>query len=171
MKIDYKNFTEEQLEEWVEFIDWSLVPSHLLNEEVRTQFKDIKGLQVRIWFEDLLASLEIKVDKEKYPDSIFFFLEDKWYMELDQRIGDLWCSYELMWSFIEKKIKYPTWEVQRFIKNIVDNYFKNLKVNPLIPRHIYIIEIEKHFKNLEAIPKSHILHITLVEKCLEENDN
>lgn len=152
MNIDYNTLSEDQLEEFVEFIDWSLVPSHLLTEDIKKRFSFIfKGLQVRLWLEELLFSFEAKIDEEKYPGTIFFFKKDKWYMDLDldlmnRKKGKIWCSRERIWTTLGEKISCDPNERKRFIKNIMASFFKSIEI---ISVDYFIINrtlVEEHFK-------------------------
>lgn len=150
--IDHNSLTEDQLEEWVEFIDWSLVPSSLLTENIKKKFHSFPGLQLRIWFEDLFGSLEIKIDREEYPNRVFFFKGEEIYMELDEKDGNLSCSYKNIWSFFYDKIGRNHNETQRYIKNVVEMHFKNREVTPLKRLHWDSWEVKMHFKNMEVTP-------------------
>lgn len=153
MEINYTTLTEEQIEELVEFINWSRVPSHFITENVRRKFSPIfKGLQIRIWFEDLLSSFQIKVDRRIYPDSIFFFIEGELYMELDIKTGDLWCSYDNMWSVFESKFDCKYDKIQLFIKNVVEMYIKDMEVTPIKYNNPWNSVKEMCFQNMEVTP-------------------
>lgn len=156
MKIDYNTFTEEQLEEWIEFVDWSMVPYHLLTENIRRKFHSVPGLQVRLWFEELLNSLEVKINEERYPNRVFFFKENEWYMDWRKSSKSLWCSYDRIWSVFENKIGRNYDEIQRFIKNVVEMHFKFKEVTlvSVSDRTYTIIMMERHFKIWELTPQN-----------------
>ncbi len=99
MNIDYNTLTIEQIEEKVEFIDWSLMPSHLITEDVKKSFGSMPQLNARLWFEDLLSKMVIKEDPKEFPNIVFFFIEDKYYMD-SYKSRDLWCSYDRIWSVL-----------------------------------------------------------------------
>lgn len=130
MKISHDNLTKDQLEEWVEFIDWSKIPSRLLTEDIRKKFKDLSGLQVRMYLEDFLNSLEVKIDKRKYPDYIFFFRKGKWCIYFDKTNGTVGCSEEHMWTIIGSKLKYRLDQIREFIQNVLEQYIQNKEVSP-----------------------------------------
>jgi len=54
MKIDYTTLTVEKLEEYVEFVDWSLVPRKLITKDIQEKFSDLKELQARIILKELV---------------------------------------------------------------------------------------------------------------------
>lgn len=149
MKIDHNTLTEDQLEEFVEFIDWSLVSSSLLTEEVKRKFKDITELQVRLWFEELLNSMEIKMDRKKFPYSIFFFKEGEWYMELDTKNGNLWGSNERIWSTLRRKTGASIEKMLTLIVEEMKRYFNGIEVKPAFRFDIGDDEmLEDHFRNI-----------------------
>ncbi len=151
MIIDYNTLTAEELEKYVEFIDWSMVPPYLITKEIRTKFNSIPQLQARLHLEDLFSKMENKQDQEKYPDCIFFFIEEDCYMELTLKNGNLWCSFEKIWFDIKEKTGYDFEGIELFIKNIFHFYFKfkyrdvNPKQNSLAMIHL----IELHFNKKE----------------------
>lgn len=133
MSIDFSNpnvyntLTEDQLEEWVEFIDWSMAPYRLLVDDIRKKFKDIPKLQVRLWFEETLRSLRVKVHKGKYSNTIVFSKGLSSLMDLDLDSGVLWCSYRKIWEPLENKKGRNYGETQSFIKNILEMYLYELE--------------------------------------------
>lgn len=129
MGIEYDKLTADQLEEWAELIDWSMVPSHLLTPRMAKNFSPVfNDLKARIWLEELLNSLELKIYELKYPHLLSFSKEGNLYMELDITTGELWCSSTRMWSVFEEKFYYEYDEIQKFIKNVVESRFKNMKI-------------------------------------------
>ncbi len=152
MKINYNTLTAEELEEQIEFIDWSMIPSKLLTEDIKKNFKDISGLEIRIWFEDLLSRMILKEDKNKYPDYICFFIGNKWYMTFNKDKSiylNLWYSSNHITSVFEKKYSTNYYEINTFIKNIVENYFK---INNITPRDInvnYLVNWKCTSKNVK----------------------
>lgn len=80
--INYDTLTAEQLEEWVEFVDWSKVPDHLLTTEFKNEFDPLFNIQV--WFLKpkicrilkLLTSDFLKHRENEYKDFTIGYLED-----------------------------------------------------------------------------------------------
>ncbi len=157
MTINYNTLTTDGLEEHVEFIDWSLVPSHLITDHIKQTFGLFSKLKARLWLEDLISKMMIKEDQEKYPNESFFFIEDKWYMDLNLKTGTLWCSYDKIWSFLENKNGFNYNETQSFIKNVVEMCFKKEEVTPAYTYSFTGFELEMHFKNTIVTPTSSIV--------------
>ncbi len=151
MKIDYNTLTVEQLEEYAEFVDWSMVPCNLITDDVRKSFGFLPALNARLWFEDLLSQMVIKEDQNKYLDRLCYFVDDIWYMNLDLKTGNLWCSRRKVWFALELKTHFNYDKTKRFIKNIVEQYLKgkdqNIRIKPDSAVIIFDEEIEKYFKN------------------------
>ncbi len=147
MTINYKTLTVEQIEEHVEFIDWSMVPSYLITDELKTIFKSIPQLQARIWFEDLMSQMVIKEDQVKFQNRIYFFIKDKWCMEYVKSTNCLYCSYYRVWLLLTKKYNFNQLEFKNFIHNLVLLHFKEIEINS----NYYTLRIETGFSYLEHV--------------------
>ncbi len=154
MNINYDTLTIEQLEEHVEFVDWSMVPFHLFTEDIKKSFGSISQLQTRLWFDNLLSQMVIKEDQKRFPDRIFFFIGDECPMNLGLKNWSLWCSHDAIWSILEKKFGNNYIDVQTFIKNVVQQYFKNKEVIPVSDGDEQFIKVEQYFKNKGVNPQS-----------------
>lgn len=153
MGIDYNKLTEGQLEEFVEFIDWHMIPDHWITEEVKRKFKDIPELQVRIWFEELLGSLVAKVDEDRFPGRVFFFRGEEVYMRIIEgnliEKNFLFCSFKKIWLSFWNRTKLGDDEIKNFIKNVV-NVWLNRKRKLLIP----FSNEERYFIEMDPEPES-----------------
>ncbi len=154
MEINYNTLTSDQLEEYAEFVDWSLVPSKLLTEEMKKTFGSIPILNARLWIDDLLSKMVIKKDQEKLPNIVFFFIGEEWYMELELNNGGLWCNENKMWLIIKKKTRFNYTEIKTFIRNVMKQH---LDVNTVIPFNVRSLnemndDIKQYFKNIEITP-------------------
>lgn len=101
MKIDYNTLTEDQLEEWVEFVEWSMVPFHLITPRVIRNFSPVfKELRARIWFEEFVNKCERK------DINYFYILKDRdenTIFEINPIREEIWCSsliFEFVRSFL-----------------------------------------------------------------------
>ncbi len=159
--IDYNTLTTEQLEEYAEFVDWSLVPSELITEKIKKSFEPMSKLKTRLWFEDLLKQMVIKEDKKKYPQSIFFFIDEFLYMEIEFKNRNIWCSDDRIWLSFENKTEYKYKEIQIFIKNLIKIHLKNINLHTNLGvedfKNFSVFHItwdsvtEKHFQNKKII--------------------
>ncbi len=155
--INYRTLTIEELEEYAEFVDWSMVPCSLLTNEVKTKFKSIPQLNARLWFEDLVSKMTIKEDQRKYPYRFFFFIDYNYFMDLNLRNGELWCSNQNIWIlFLKNKIKDKTFsEIKLFIKNIMEQHY-DITITSWSIDYSTRDSVEVHFKNVEAISPERI---------------
>jgi hypothetical protein len=74
-------------------------------------------------FIEIMRGLEIKSDKVKYPNSIFFFKDGLWYFELSTASGDLWCRYDKVWSVFTDKHNKVYSETKAFIQEMVKEHW------------------------------------------------
>ncbi len=148
MEIDYDTLTAEQIEEHVEFIDWSLIPSKLITVEIKEKFKSIPQLKARVWFENLLSQMVIRVDPDAFPDRIFYFIGEEYQMEFYFKNKELYCSYERICAvFInDLKIKATVEEIKLFIKNVVELYFPDMEVTPCFITFEVVSWVEMHLQ-------------------------
>ena len=81
-------------------------------------------------FAELVANLERKEDRVKYPNSVFWMNKDGEFMfeHDDEKNGYFWCSYARVWSVFETKFGMKYDEIQSFTKGMVEEHFK-CKVN------------------------------------------
>ena len=73
-------------------------------------------------FLDLLTGCEIRIDKKKYPDSVFFRKGGKIFFEIEKT--KFWCSYYLVWAVFEKEYSMDFAEIQVFIKDMMEEHLK-----------------------------------------------
>lgn len=93
---------------------------------------------------EILNGCEIKIDKEKYPDSVFLFKNGECYFEIENLI--LWCRYKHVWQIFENEFSMNYVDIQQFIKGQVEEHFKCMGLTPLTPNNLQIIWVEEHFK-------------------------
>jgi len=78
---------------------------------------------------ELLNGCEIKIDKEKYPDSVFFFKNEGYYFEIEKKY--LWCVYECVWKIFEIEFSMNYGQIQALIKDVVEEHFKCKGLTPV----------------------------------------
>lgn len=76
-----------------------------------------------VWFKEKLNQVEIKEHKEKYPDSIFFFIGNKVVIECSKKYGHLNVILEIL-SFFNWEFGYGSQEVSDLIKVMLKKHFK-----------------------------------------------
>ena len=83
------------------------------------------------FFLDILSDMEIKIDKVKYPNSIFFFKNDEVWMEQDLKKDRFWCDYNKIWTIFKNKFGFNDNEISLLIKGQVEKRFKMRVSAPL----------------------------------------
>jgi hypothetical protein len=114
-------------------------------------------------FKEICNGLVIKTDFEEFPNSLFFFKENKFYFELFLPTEDLWCSFRNVWQIFYVKYGMGYAETRDLIKYHTQQYFGLRTVfpqiieqgnpcrievyfNPTIPIHKHIMETEEFFQ-------------------------
>ena len=72
----------------------------------------------------ILSKIKPKVDDEKYPNVVFYFIEDQFYIEQDLKTRTFWCRYKDFWSFFESKFNLEHEETQVFLNYLLEEHFK-----------------------------------------------
>lgn len=102
-------------------------------QELKQQLEVEDSVSSEQFLLDILGNeLTLKIDKEKYPNSVFYFKGDKCLLEL-QKSGDvlyLWCNYNEIWNPISTKFSLNYTSTQSLIKVTVEEHFKLRDVTP-----------------------------------------
>jgi hypothetical protein len=109
----------------------------------------------RVW-NKICRGLVMKTDQERYPDLIFWFKQDRCYFQYDIETGFLWCEHDLVWGVFERELNWGYPQIESFIKNKVEEHFKNKDVTPVaqdIPKRRWV---EEHFKNKDVTPNNYL---------------
>ena len=78
-----------------------------------------------MWFKSILNNLTYKaVDKEKYPNSVFFFKYNECFFEYNQENGHFWCDYNRVWLIFEAKYNMNYQQIKVFTKSKMEEHFK-----------------------------------------------
>ncbi len=121
----YLGPTAEQIEEYIEFIDWSLMPINRIPKETKEKFSDVKQLQLIIWMQEIFDTYEIKENKITFPDSLFFFKDRICYIELDKK-GIIRLSYDGILNIIDNTFTFDLVNIAcPIIANLVNHHFGN----------------------------------------------
>lgn len=160
----YENLTADKLEEFVEFVEWPFVPDHLITDELKEKLSCIPKLKLRIWFKEILNCIEMQFEEES--KNIFFFIGDQFYMYYDNKKVELMCSYSKIWSIFRIKNKINDIEAQYFIKNMMEQHFKNMVITPAaIQKYTEFTDMERKFNNMVVATRT---NQTLSEDAIEE---
>lgn len=152
MGIDYENITPEQVEENIEFIDWVIIPDHLITNEIKDKFSSFPALKARMWFKEILNSLEIKIDEKEYPNNIYFFSGEKCIVDYNIKNGDFWISDQYIWSVFRINFGFNFAETQRIITIMVEQHLENNAFVSISCILNSFTKVEQHFKNKVVMP-------------------
>ena len=107
-----------------------------LKEEIyvlEVQLEKEKSNPVLFLLEILGNELTLKIDHEKYPNSIFYFKGETCLLELQKcsNVTYLWCNYYQIWNPISEKFGLGYSETRALIKETVEEHFKMSGITPL----------------------------------------
>lgn len=94
---------------------------------------------------NIFEGTHIKLDLKEYPNSVFFFKEDKFWMEYDWETKELWCRWESFWEVLEIENEWKYEGVEAFIKGQVEQRFKGKGITPIDCGASFKSVVEKHF--------------------------
>ena len=96
--------------------------------ELKAQIAELEKITPEERFLELIDGMTVKIDKDNYPNSTFFFKGDTCYLELEK--SRLWVRYAEIWQVFEVEFGMSYDEVQSFIKSQVEQHFKMRGVTP-----------------------------------------
>ena len=73
---------------------------------------------------DIFEGTHIKLDLKRYPRTVFFFKEDKFWMGHNWKNKILWCRWDGFWDILQKENNGDILETQSLIKDQVEKHFK-----------------------------------------------
>ena len=76
------------------------------------------------FFLNYIQDLEIKIDKKRYIDYVFYFKNGCILFEYNGKNGYFHCQYDGFWSVFEREYHMKYQQIQAFIKNGVEEHFK-----------------------------------------------
>lgn len=79
-------------------------------------------------FLDIIDGCTIKIDKDRFPNSIFLFKGDEWMFEIEK--STVWCRWDKVWDKISVAISGDYAATQAFIRGLLEQHFKMKGVTP-----------------------------------------
>ena len=78
------------------------------------------------FFLEIFNGATVKIDLEKYPNSIFYFSGDTFLLEIEKRGEKLiaWFNYYKIWNPISEKNTWYYAQTQEFLKVTIEEHFK-----------------------------------------------
>lgn len=94
---------------------------------------------------------------DKYPDKIFYCVNDKVYFEMEKDIqkrknGLLYCRYEDFCEILKTKFSIKYTDIQTLIKSMVEQHFKQEVGTPVVFSLYAIEEVEQYIKKEIGTP-------------------
>jgi predicted AAA+ superfamily ATPase len=104
-------------------------------KELERQIEELKNQyqkeEMEEWFRSLLNGLETAINDNE-PDSVYYIKNGLVFFKLYQGSKKiLYCDHYVVWSIFEEKYKLNYYEIQEFIKDMVEQHLKLGKVTPL----------------------------------------
>jgi hypothetical protein len=91
-----------------------------------------------VFFRELVSKFEIKLSGD-YPNSIFYMIDDKIYMDQDKKTKLIWIRYDGFWSVFVSEFGYNWQETKELLKGMLERY---LKIEGYTPKEDYITYIK-----------------------------
>ena len=105
-----------------------------------------KSQSAKSFFLNYIQDLEVKIDKERYIDTVFYFKNGCCLFEYNEKYGYLYCQYDGFWSVFAMEYNMNHQQLQAFIKNGVEEYFKIKVTTPWWSSKSLSNKMEEHFK-------------------------
>jgi hypothetical protein len=137
-----KTYTKEEV---LRFI------SEALDRAEEPEGKQQVSKEERFW-QLMLQTNSIKIDKEKYPNSTFGFVDDECLWEYNSESACLWVRYDCVWSVLEEEFQLTYSDTKALIKNQVEEHFNCKGVTPVGEVVQSLPAVEKHF-NCKGVRK------------------
>jgi hypothetical protein len=74
-----------------------------------------------VFFRELVSKFEIKLS-DRYPNTVFYMIEDNIYMEREKDLNDMWIRYEDFWLVFENKFNFIGDEIPNLISKLIEKY-------------------------------------------------
>jgi hypothetical protein len=103
-----------------------------LEKQIESLKKESQKEEMEECFKSLLNGLKIEIDDNE-PDSVFYKKngEISFVLHQDSEKKYFYCDYYLVWSIFEEKYNLNDYEIQEFIKSMVEQHLKLSEVIPL----------------------------------------
>lgn len=104
------------------------------------------------FFISQFVDVQIKIDHDKYSNTIFFFDKDNNYLsEYNSKIKYFWISHKNVWSFLESNYDLNYYQVKDLSKYWKEEHFKLRTVIVMRANEICLDKVEEHFKLKQTV--------------------
>ena len=118
---------------------------------------DPKLIEMINFVEEILNKVKPKVDEEKYPNNIFYFIEEQLYIQQDLKNRTFWVCYNNFWSIFGTKYNLKPKEIQVLLNHLFEEHFKCRDYTTKENRWSSTILFEEHFKCRDYTTRSLLL--------------
>ena len=98
------------------------------------------------FFLNYIQGLEVKIDKKRYIDTVFYSKNGCCLFNYNEKNGYLYCKYNGFWSVFEREYHMSHQQIKTFIKNGVEEHFKFKVTTPAYAHFNRTRMVEEHFK-------------------------
>ena len=88
--------------------------------------QESKSQSPKDFFLEIFNGATVKIDLEKYPDSIFYFSGDTFLLEIEKQDEKLiaWFNYNKIWNPISKQNAWDYSQTQEFLQERIEDHLK-----------------------------------------------
>ena len=109
--------------------------------------KTSQSAKSKSFFLNYIQGLEVKIDKKRYTDTVFYFKNGCCLFEYNEKNGYIYCKYDGFWSVFEREYHMNHQQIKAFIKNGVEEHFKfKVTTPPLRVSSFLPYGVEEHFR-------------------------
>ena len=90
------------------------------------------------FFLNYIQGLEVKIDKDFYLYSVFYFKNGCCLFKYNEKNGNIYCKYNEFWSVFEREYNMEHQQIQALIKNGVVEHFKIKVTTPKLMVRLWL---------------------------------
>lgn len=115
---------------------------------IRKQIESLKEKPTpeQRFIELMLQTNSLKIDKKKYPHSLFGFKDSMLLWEYQAKNKVLLLSYSLIWQILETEYSLHYSQTQLLVKSVVEQHFKSKDLTAMVLFSGSQTLLEQHFK-------------------------
>ena len=104
------------------------------------------------FFLEIFNGATVKIDLEKYPNSIFYFSGETFLLEIEKQGEKLiaWFNYYKIWNPISTTNAWNYSQTQEFLTVTIEEHFKLRELTARTGQDLSATQIEDHFKLREV---------------------
>lgn len=134
-------------EKMLEFCKQLIEKKELSNIDPKSDFfnkLNITEPKLIKFIEDSFFDLK-KVKLEKYPDSVFYFKDDKCHFEYDIKTNSVWINCILIWEVLKVKFYFDYHQIKDLTKSIIGSLYYFRDITTIISFVVKMREVEQTY--------------------------